>query len=141
MIPVDQAGVPSYNELVLVVRDDEARTDGQDLRAFLQALTQRRARGTRRPRGRRRRGLRGEPVARPRKLQLESIKQTLPATVPSEAGKPYGWQSPQAWATFGSLDVLARAAQARPEHAGCRRSPTSSCPGRGSRGASPHAGR
>ncbi|MHB8533457.1 MAG: hypothetical protein ACYDC2_12135, partial [Solirubrobacteraceae bacterium] len=35
-------------------------------------------------------------------LQLESIEQTLPATVPSEAGKPYGWQSPAAWAAFGN---------------------------------------
>src|SRR4029077_5576540 len=39
-IPVDRAGVPEYDELVLVVRDQEARTRGQDLRAFLQALTQ-----------------------------------------------------------------------------------------------------
>src|SRR5450759_4025540 len=30
VIPVDQAGVPSYDELVLVVRDDEAHTRGQD---------------------------------------------------------------------------------------------------------------
>src|SRR5262249_20202942 len=39
VIPVDQTGVPTYNELILVVREDEARTRGQDLRAFLQALT------------------------------------------------------------------------------------------------------
>ena len=101
VIPVDRAGVPSYDELVLVVRADEARNDGQDLRAFMQGLT----------RGHRAVG--ADPAAGaeavlaanpslPRKLQLESIKKTLPATVPSEAGKPYGWQSPQAWATFGS---------------------------------------
>ena len=39
VIPIDQAGVPTYNELVLVVRSEEARTDGEDMRAFLQALT------------------------------------------------------------------------------------------------------
>src|SRR5207302_3781711 len=38
-IPVDRAGVPSYDELVLVVRAQDARTRGQDLRAFMQALT------------------------------------------------------------------------------------------------------
>jgi hypothetical protein len=38
-IPIDQAGVPTYDELVLVVREEEARFRGQDLRAFLQALT------------------------------------------------------------------------------------------------------
>jgi hypothetical protein len=36
------------------------------------------------------------------KLQLESIRQTLPATQPAEAGKPYGWQDPAAWASFAS---------------------------------------
>ena len=39
VIPVDRAGVPAYNELVLVVREDEAHKRGEELRAFLQALT------------------------------------------------------------------------------------------------------
>jgi putative hydroxymethylpyrimidine transport system substrate-binding protein len=101
VIPIDEAGVPSYDELVLVVRQNEARADGVDLRAFLQALT----RGERE--------VRADPVAATetllkaspsleRKLQLESIRQTLPAAVPSEAGKPFGWQSPSAWAAFGN---------------------------------------
>jgi putative hydroxymethylpyrimidine transport system substrate-binding protein len=100
-IPVDRAGVPTYNELVLVVREDEAHKRGQDLRAFLQALT----RGERE--------VRADPAAAAKlvlaanpsleeKLQLASIQQTLPAAVPSEKGKPYGWQSPTAWAAFGN---------------------------------------
>jgi putative hydroxymethylpyrimidine transport system substrate-binding protein len=100
-IPVDQAGVPSYDELVLVVREDEAHKRGEDLRAFLQALT----RGERE--------VRADPAAAAalvvkanpsldQKLQLASIEQTLPAAVPGEAGKPYGWQSPSAWASFGN---------------------------------------
>jgi hypothetical protein len=36
------------------------------------------------------------------KLQLASIKQTLPAAQPSEQSKPFGWQSTSAWASFGS---------------------------------------
>lgn len=101
VIPVDQAGVPTYDELVLVVREDEAHERGQDLRAFMQALT----RGERE--------VRADPSAAAAlvvkanpsleaKLQLASIEQTLPAAVPSEAGKPYGWQSPSAWASFGN---------------------------------------
>jgi putative hydroxymethylpyrimidine transport system substrate-binding protein len=100
-IPVDRAGVPTYDELVLVVREDEARHSGQDLRAFMQALT--RGEGE----------VRAEPAAAAalvvkanpslqQQLQVASIQQTLPATVPSEAGKPYGWQSPSAWASFGN---------------------------------------
>lgn len=99
VIPVDKAGVPSYDELVLVVREDEARTRGQDLRAFLQALT----RGEHE--------VRADPAAAAAllvkanpslqsKLQQASIEQTLPAAVPT-AGKPFGWQSPSVWAAFG----------------------------------------
>jgi putative hydroxymethylpyrimidine transport system substrate-binding protein len=101
VIPVDQAGVPTYNELVLVVRERDAHTRGQDLRGFLQALT----RGERE--------VRADPAAaaatltaanpslEPR-LQLESIRQTLPATLPKDTKRPYGWQDPSAWATFAN---------------------------------------
>jgi putative hydroxymethylpyrimidine transport system substrate-binding protein len=101
VIPVDEAGVPRYNELVLVVREDEAHKRGQDLRAFMQALT---------------RGedeVRADPAkaaalvvkANPsldRRLQLESIQQTLPAAKPANASDPYGWQDPNAWAAFAT---------------------------------------
>jgi putative hydroxymethylpyrimidine transport system substrate-binding protein len=101
IIPVDHAGVPAYDELVLVVREDEARKRGQDLRAFLQALT------------RGQQEVRSDPAAAAAlvvkanpsleaKLQTSTIKATLPATVPSEAGKPYGWQSPKEWAAFAN---------------------------------------
>jgi putative hydroxymethylpyrimidine transport system substrate-binding protein len=100
-IPIDHAGVPEYNELVLVVREGEARTGGQDLRAFLQALTQ----GERE--------VRADPAAAAAlvvkanpslslKLQRASIERTLPAAVPAEQDKPFGWQSPSAWASFGT---------------------------------------
>jgi putative hydroxymethylpyrimidine transport system substrate-binding protein len=100
VIPVDQAGVPSYNELVLVVREDEARNRGQDLRAFLQALS----RGERE--------VRANPAAAARlvvaanadleeKLQRTSIEKTLPAALPAEHTKPFGYQDPSAWAAFG----------------------------------------
>ena len=101
VIPVDRAGVPNYDELVIVAREDEARHAGQDLRSFMQALT----RGERE--------VRADPAAATstlltanpsldRRLQLESIRQTLPAAVPREKGKPFGWQSPTEWAAFGT---------------------------------------
>jgi putative hydroxymethylpyrimidine transport system substrate-binding protein len=102
-IPVDQAGVPDYNELVLVVREADARTRGQDLRAFLQALT-RGARAVRaNPQAAAQDIMAANPSLEPR-LQLESIRQTIPATLPSgaNASEPYGWQDPNAWAAFGS---------------------------------------
>ncbi len=100
VIPVDQAGVPTYNELVLVVREDEARTRGQDLRAFMQALT----RGEREVRANPAAAAKLLQAANPDlepKLQLASIEKTLPAALPADSSKPFGWQDPTAWAAFG----------------------------------------
>jgi putative hydroxymethylpyrimidine transport system substrate-binding protein len=100
VIPVNEAGVPNYDELVLVVRANEAHSDGVDLRAFMQALT----RGERAVRANPAAAAKLVQAANPSlepKLQLKSIEQTLPATLPAEAGKPYGYQDPTQWATFG----------------------------------------
>jgi putative hydroxymethylpyrimidine transport system substrate-binding protein len=99
VIPVNEAGVPSYDELVLVVRADEARSDGVDLRAFMQALT----RGERAVRANPSAAAKLVQAANPSlepKLQRESIQRTLPAALPA-AGKPFGYQDPTQWATFG----------------------------------------
>jgi putative hydroxymethylpyrimidine transport system substrate-binding protein len=101
VIPINAAGVPNYDELVLVVRDAEAHTDGVDLRAFMQALT----RGEHE--------VRADPAAAAKlimaanpsleeKLQVQSIERTLPATQPTEANRPYGYQDPNQWAAFGA---------------------------------------
>ena len=101
VIPVDQAGVPTYDELVLVVREDEARHRGQDLRGFLQALTRGQKEVRANPTAATSLLVKANPSLEA-KLQLESIKQTLPATLPSNSSEPYGWQDPTAWAAFGS---------------------------------------
>jgi putative hydroxymethylpyrimidine transport system substrate-binding protein len=101
VIPVDQAGVPSYDELVLVVREQEARRDGVDLRAFMQAL----ARGEHQVRANPAAAVAPVLEANPSleaKLQQESIEQTLPAAQPAKSSDPYGWQEPSAWATFAN---------------------------------------
>jgi len=100
VIPIDEAGVPDYDELVLVVRTGEARHDGVDLRAFMQALT----RGERAVRADPRAAARSIVAANPsleEKLELESIRRTLPAALPTEANRPYGYQSQSQWAAFG----------------------------------------
>ncbi len=101
VIPVDQAGVPSYDELVLVVREGEAHTDGQDLRAFLQALTRGEHEVRANPAAAAALVVKANPSLEP-KLQLESIRQTLPAALPANASDPFGWQEPSAWAAFGA---------------------------------------
>ncbi len=101
VIPVDKTGVPSYDELVLVVRQSEARERGQDLRAFMQALTRGERTVRANPQAAAALLVKANPSLEP-KLQLESIRQTLPASTPTKAGDPYGWQEPAAWASFGA---------------------------------------
>jgi putative hydroxymethylpyrimidine transport system substrate-binding protein len=100
VIPIDRAGVPSYDELVVVVREDEAHRDGVDLRAFMQALT----RGARAVRADPRAAARLVRAANPsleEPLQVESIERTEPAAWPADASRPYGYQDPSQWAAFG----------------------------------------
>ncbi len=99
-IPIDQAGVPTYDELVLVVREEEARSRGQDLRAFLQALTRGERAVRADPAAAASLVMKANPSLEP-KLQLASIERTLPAALPA-GGKPYGYQDPTAWSAFGS---------------------------------------
>ncbi len=100
VIPINQAGVPTYDELVLVVRENEARKDGQDLRAFLQALARGEHEVRANPAAAAELLLKANPSLE-RKLQLQSIEQTLPAVLPANSSDPYGWQEPSAWASFG----------------------------------------
>jgi putative hydroxymethylpyrimidine transport system substrate-binding protein len=100
VIPINEAGVPNYDELVVVVRNEEAHHDGVDLRAFMQALT----RGERAVRENPKAAAKVIMAANPsleEKLQVESIERTLPAAQPP-AGKPYGYQNPEQWAKFGA---------------------------------------
>jgi putative hydroxymethylpyrimidine transport system substrate-binding protein len=99
-IPIDQAGVPTYDELVLVVREEEARSRGQDLRAFLQALTRGERAVRANPAAAASLVMKANPSLEP-KLQLASIERTLPAALPA-GSKPYGYQDPTAWSAFGS---------------------------------------
>ena len=100
VIPVDQAGVPTYDELVLVVRTDEARTDGEDLRGFLHAIGVGEQAARADPAAAARLVLAANPSLDPT-LQLRSIEQTLPAEAPSGSGQPFGYQNPGQWAAFG----------------------------------------
>ncbi len=117
VIPIDKAGVPTYDELVLVVREDEAGKRGQDLRAFLQALTQGEKQARANPAAAAALVVKANPSAQA-KLQLASIEATLPATLPSEHSKPYGWQDPSAWATFGRWMFAHKLIHSNPNTAG-----------------------
>jgi putative hydroxymethylpyrimidine transport system substrate-binding protein len=117
VIPVDRAGVPTYDELVLVVREDEAHTRGQDLRAFLQALWSGERRARSNPAEAAGLIVDANPSAQ-RKLQVSSIERTLPATLPASRTKPYGWQDPTAWERFGEWMFAHRLLRTNPNLGG-----------------------
>jgi putative hydroxymethylpyrimidine transport system substrate-binding protein len=115
IIRMDEAGVPPYNELVLVANGDALGRDESKLRAFVGALS----RGTRDLRRDPDRAIDGLLEANPDldpELQRAAVKVTLPLFFPPQ-GKPFGWQDPEAWDAFGAWmqdnDLLERPADVR----------------------------
>ena len=98
IIRVDRAGVPTYDELVLVANADALERDGNRIRAFVGAL----ARGTKALERDPDKGIQGLLKANPDldpKLQRASVKVTLPLFLPAK-GKPFGYQDPREWQAF-----------------------------------------
>jgi putative hydroxymethylpyrimidine transport system substrate-binding protein len=100
VIHVEKAGVPSYDELVLVTRENEIASRTNALRRFVQAL----GRGYEQVRSDPQAGVdslvRANPSLSP-KLQLASVRATLSAYFPSGAGEPWGWQNQKQWTAYG----------------------------------------
>lgn len=103
IIRVAAAGVPSYDELVLVAKRGTLARNGDRIRAFIAAL----GRGTRRLRADPAKGV-GPLLAANRDLdpalQRASVRATLPYFLPA-AGKPFGWQDPARWRAFAGWMV------------------------------------
>jgi putative hydroxymethylpyrimidine transport system substrate-binding protein len=100
IIRMEQAGVPTYDELVLVANKDALARDSDKLRAFIGAIS----RGVRALRDDPDQAIEGLLQANPDldpKLQKASVKETLPLFLPP-SGKPFGWQDPTEWDAFGA---------------------------------------
>jgi len=102
VIRMEQVGVPTYNELVLVAREGEINRHIDVVRRFVQAL------------GRGYETVRSDPTgavsnlisANPslsQKLQLASVRATLSSYFPfgADAGRPWGWQDQSQWNAYG----------------------------------------
>ena len=95
IIRLEQAGVPTYDELVFVANAD--REDNR-IKRFIAAVE----RGTEDLRRDPDAALKGLLEANPDldpELQREVVKVTLPLFSPP-SGKPYGWQDPKEWNAF-----------------------------------------
>ncbi len=100
IIRMEDAGVPTYNELVLVANEDALERDASKIRAFIGAVS----RGTRDLRADPDDAIDGLLEANPDldpELQRAVVKITLPLFFPP-AGQPFGWQSPTEWDAFSA---------------------------------------
>lgn len=100
VIRMNQAGVPTYDELVLVVRESMLTDHADIVRRFVQAL----GRGYESVRRNPAAGVASLLKASPgldAKLQRASVKATLPAFFPANPNQPWGWQDPTQWNSYG----------------------------------------
>lgn len=99
ILKVDELGVPTYQELVVVARADDARDKGDVLRRFVQAL------------GRGHAAVRDNPeqAIEPlldaskdldRDLTLAQVKATLPVFFPADEDQPFGWMEEREWIAY-----------------------------------------
>ena len=100
IIRMEDAGVPTYNELVLVANEDALERDADKIRAFIGAVS----RGTRDLRADPQTAIEGLLEANPDldpELQEAVVEVTLPLFF-APKGKPFGWQSPEEWDAFAA---------------------------------------
>ena len=98
ILHLEDLGIPTYDELVIVAREETVREEGATIRRFVQAL------------GRATDQLADDPdagldpllEANPdldRATQEAQLRATLPVLQPKE-GKPFGWMEPAEWERF-----------------------------------------
>jgi len=100
IVRMEQVGVPTYDELILVARKDTLADRGDDVRAFVQALARGYAAARADPQAATDALVKAAPEL-DRGFALASVKASLPAFFPEDASKPFGWQDPQAWSAYG----------------------------------------
>jgi putative hydroxymethylpyrimidine transport system substrate-binding protein len=100
ILRMDDLGVPTYNELVFVAREDDLNAEGGSrLRRFLQAT----ARGHEQLTARPDLGVDALLEADPgldRGLQQAVVRATLRSFFPKDDEQPWGFQDPAAWAAY-----------------------------------------
>jgi putative hydroxymethylpyrimidine transport system substrate-binding protein len=97
--PVDQLGVPTYDELVLVARRSTLEEDGERIRLFISALRRGTEAAAANPKAATEAILAANTDLEP-KLAEAQVKATLPLLSARTPGKPYGWMNPEEWEAF-----------------------------------------
>lgn len=104
VVPVDRLGVPTYQELVVVVREQDARHRAALMRRFMAGLATGHDALRRDPAT----GI--EPLARATRgtdpgLLTATVRATVPAFFPADRSRPFGFQDAEQWRAFGRFMV------------------------------------
>jgi putative hydroxymethylpyrimidine transport system substrate-binding protein len=98
--PVDQLGVPTYDELVLVANRKKLEEEPEKIRLFIAALARGTAAAAERPNEATQAVLEANDALEP-KLTKAEVEATLPLLNPSvPPGQPFGYMNPKEWDTF-----------------------------------------
>jgi putative hydroxymethylpyrimidine transport system substrate-binding protein len=103
VVPVDELGVPTYDELVLVASEDAVKDDAEDLRLFLSALQKGTANAVADPAA-----AAGSVLAHGEGLDPALTKAEIEATLPllaKQEKESFGEMSPDEWELFASWMV------------------------------------
>jgi len=101
ILRMDEIGVPTYNELVIVAREQDVRSRGPLLRRFMRALAL--GHQALREDSGRRRAVDELVKANPdleRPLQRAQVRATVPVFFPKDKDQPFGYQDPAAWKRY-----------------------------------------
>jgi putative hydroxymethylpyrimidine transport system substrate-binding protein len=99
--PVDQLGVPTYDELVLVAQRQSLEEDPDKFRLFLAALERGTEAAVGQPGAATTAITEANPDLEP-KLAAAEVKATLPLLGARIAGQPYGYMDPKEWTAFAA---------------------------------------
>jgi putative hydroxymethylpyrimidine transport system substrate-binding protein len=97
--PVDQLGVPTYDELVLVANHKALAEDPEKFRLFLAALARGTEAAAENPKAATKAVLEANDGLDPKLTEAE-VKATLPLISSRLETKPYGYMDPARWKTF-----------------------------------------
>jgi putative hydroxymethylpyrimidine transport system substrate-binding protein len=97
--PVDQLGVPTYDELVIVARRSTLKEEGERIRLFISSLRRGTEAAAADPKAATEAILAANSDLEPKLAEAQVIA-TLPLLSARAAGKPYGWMNPEEWEAF-----------------------------------------
>jgi putative hydroxymethylpyrimidine transport system substrate-binding protein len=99
--PVDQLGVPTYDELVFVARRSSLEENGQKIRLFISALKRGTEAAVKAPKAATEAILAANPNLEPKLTEAE-MTATLPLLGARTPGQPYGYMDPKEWEAFAA---------------------------------------